>query len=124
VGLRQPNESVNYALMRRPLFAGTVVLFALCWIAAGPGGLLMREVLGCPDPAMHHHHHGTTSGHGPCVCAGMVGVSDLAVSDTLPEASAGPVVSMPAVRPAERAVAAPHASVSLTPPTPPPNTRA
>ena len=109
--------------MRRLLFAGMLVVSTICWVAAGPGGLLTRELLGCPDPAMHHHHHGAPA-KGPCVCAGMVDVLDLAVSDTLPETFAELVVSTSAIPAPEPAVVARHESRSPTPPTPPPNTRA
>jgi len=113
--------------MRRLLFVGMLVLSAACWMTAGPGGLLMREVLGCPDPAMHHHHHhhGSDADRGPCVCTGMMSVSDLAVSDTLTVSpTAGPEIVAQVTPQAEPLGTPAPASRTLTPPTPPPNSRA
>jgi len=62
-----------------------VSVLAGCWLAAGPGGLLLREVLACDDAmATHagHTHHAPPSG--PCFCSQMAGGFDQAVSVAAP----------------------------------------
>jgi hypothetical protein len=71
--------------MRR---APPLVLFsfaALCWLAAGPGGVTVQALAACRHDAMHQSHpgHGGAPA-GPCFCDEMTGGSDLAVSTAVP----------------------------------------
>ena len=72
-------------------FRSVVVLAAACWLAAGPGGLVLRQALACREAmAAHHgpHGHHMPSGEGPCFCAQMVGAFDQTVSATMPSVAA------------------------------------
>src|SRR2546427_12995644 len=69
--------------MRRSATVALMALAAVCWLAAGPGGLTVRALLACQNPhaaAGHAGHHGPLSApsDAPCFCADMTGVSDLA----------------------------------------------
>ncbi len=110
--------------MRRALFAGLLFVVAVCWLAAGPGGVTVQAALACRHHAMHlAHTHGHPLPAGtPCFCDEMTGGSDLAVSPALPAplavppVAAAPTALLPIVShfpsPVSRAVA---------PLTPPPN---
>lgn len=103
----------------------TLALAAAFWLAAGPGGLLLRQALACRDSmgmSMPHgaHSHQLPHGGGPCLCAQMVGSFDQVVSIAVP------ALTTNGVRPAPMAALAsppplPHpASPAFTPETPPP----
>jgi hypothetical protein len=84
--------------MRRACALASFILAALCWIAAGPGGVTLQAMLACRHHAMHQtgagHHHAPAKGSGgPCFCDEMTGGGgDLVVSEAFP--------TVPAVLPA------------------------
>lgn len=99
---------------------------ALCWMAAGPGGVVVRAQRACHHTAMGAHHarisqsrQGSTGG--PCFCSRMVGAFDQALSVALPSLvsplvlTVSPIVSVadPLLRPFPP-------SQSAGPETPPP----
>jgi hypothetical protein len=62
---------------------------AACWLAAGPGGIVVKAALACSQASMlaHHGHmgHGArTPSEGPCFCSQMVSAFDQAVSIAMP----------------------------------------
>jgi hypothetical protein len=101
------------------------ILFTLAaagWLAAGPGGLTVREVLVCRHHVAHHMagEHPTTPGDGPCFCDHMTSGVDLVVSTAI-QTPAPPVVSVgtPATGPSPDSPDPSPRSPSF-PPTPPP----
>src|SRR6266700_5148749 len=74
-------------------------LAAACWLAAGPGGLTVREVLVCRHHAAHHTagHHPASPADGPCFCDQMAGALHLAVSTAVPPPLAPPLSILPPV---------------------------
>lgn len=114
----------------RAPFLAVLQLAATCWLAAGPGGVVVRAVLACRHATMlmqhgHAGHAQTPAGGGPCFCSQMVGAFDQTVSVAVPP------LSTPALHAVTPIVAEMGASLfplppspSLTPPTPPPNTTA
>jgi hypothetical protein len=92
--------------MRPPVVRAIVVIAATFWLAAGPGGLVLRAALACNPVSMHGHHGHAGLGHGahmpgdgPCFCSQMVGAFDQAVSVAMASVSvstlqaAGPIVT-------------------------------
>ena len=92
------------------------ILFALaaaCWLAAGPAGVTVREVLLCHHAAHHMGgQHAAPPPQGPCFCDQMTGGLDLAVSTAVPT----PPVPEVALRPSF--IVAPPASPFSSPPSP------
>ena len=64
-------------------FRAVLLLASSCWLAAGPGGVVMRAALACRQVAMHMHHGPTPNG-GPCFCSQMVGAFDQVLAAALP----------------------------------------
>ena len=115
--------------MRPFVVRAIVVIAATFWLAAGPGGLVLRAALACDPVSMHGHHGHTDMGHGahmpgdgPCFCSQMVGAFDQAVSVAVAPVSvsalhtAGPIVTE---TPSSLFTLPP--SPVVTPETPPPN---
>ena len=81
---------------RAPFFA-VLQLAATCWLAAGPGGVVVRAVLACQHATMLMH----MPGDGPCFCSQMVGAFDQALSvatpplEPCPPMSVAPSVTVP-----------------------------
>lgn len=105
-----------------------LIVAAACWLAAGPGGLVLRAVLACNHAEKHGQHGHTDMGHsahmpgdGPCFCAGMVGTFDQVVSVAVPSllivapSTVSPIVSVADPSP----VSLPPSPVAV-PETPPP----
>jgi hypothetical protein len=105
-------------------FRLVVVLAAACWVAAGPGGLVLRQSLAGRDAmAAHHgpHGHHMPSGGGPCFCTQMVGAFDQTVSATMPSVDAtGRLVAGADVTVADPSAVPLPPSPTFTPETPPP----
>ena len=102
-----------------------LTLAAACWLAAGPGGLTVREVLVCRHHVAHHMagHHPASPADGPCLCDQMTGVGlDVAVSTAVPTPLGHDVAIAPPIADMPRAVPfpIPH-SPSFAPTPPPPN---
>ena len=79
-----------------------LVVVAACWLAAGPGGIVLKAALACAHASMQGHHGHMDMGHGahmpgdgPCFCSGMVGAFDQTVSVAVPLS----VPSLPTVAP-------------------------
>ncbi|HZI22431.1 MAG TPA: hypothetical protein VFD76_07925 [Gemmatimonadales bacterium] len=108
--------------MRSAASLGLLVLASLCWLAAGPAGGTIREVLACQHHARHHAHPGHSAPtDGPCFCDQMTGGSDLAVAEAMPARPAVPAVSVVLV--AISVYASPFrlpASPAFAPASPPP----
>jgi len=73
----------------RARFRALLWVAASCWLAAGPGGVVVRAALACHHAAMHvgHDHagHGArTPAGGPCFCTQMVGAFDQVLSAAVP----------------------------------------
>ena len=108
--------------MRR---APPLVLFsfaALCWLAAGPGGVTVQALAACRHHAMHQSHagHGGAPSDGPCFCDEMTGGSDLAVSTAMPTPPAPSAVVAGAERVAVFPSRFPIPPSPVFAPTPPP----
>ena len=82
-----------------------LVVAAACWLAAGPGGLVVKAALACHAATMAAHHEhmghgGRVPAGGPCFCGQMVGAFDQAVSVAVPSlpipasATPGPIVTV------------------------------
>ena len=115
----------------RPRRASSRVVFwlaASCWLAAGPGGVVVRAVLACRHAAMHMASSPGPAGHsghmpsdGPCFCSQMVGGFDqvlgIAVAAPFPVAlvTMAPMVGAPPLSRFPLPV-----SPLFTPETPPP----
>src|SRR6266700_7652934 len=97
-------------------------LAAACWLAAGPGGLTVREVLVCRHHAAHHTagHHPASPADGPCFCDQMAGALDLAVSTAVPTPLAPPLSSLPPVAAPSPLSRVPSPQSPAFPPVPPP----
>jgi hypothetical protein len=97
-------------------------LAAACWLAAGPAGGTVRELLVCRHHAAHHMagQHPTTPPDGPCFCDQMTGGLDLAVSTAVPTPLGHDVVILPPVADLPRAVPFPIPHSPSFAPTPPP----
>ncbi len=98
---------------------------AVCWLAAGPGGVTVQALLACRHHAMHQSHpgHGTsgTTSDGPCFCGEMTGGSDLAVSTAAPTPlAAPPVLALPTEMMTHLALFPLPASPAFPPASPPP----
>jgi len=102
----------------RPRRASSRVVFwlaASCWLAAGPGGVVVRAVLACRHAAMHMASSPGHAGHGgphmpsdgPCFCSQMVGGFDHVLS-----------VAMPAVEPVRSLIVAPGMALRPSSPFP------
>jgi len=110
----------------RALFHVVFGLAAACWLAAGPGGVVMRAALACRHAEMHGHggpaHQGApTPNGGPCFCAGMVGVLDQVVSEAVPAVEpVGALVTVPVVTASASSAVSLPLSPAFTPETPPP----
>src|ERR1700680_4149793 len=63
---------------RRVPFRAVFWLAATCWLAAGPGGVVVKAALACHHASMVAHH-----GPGPCFCNRMMGAFDHTVSVAL-----------------------------------------
>jgi hypothetical protein len=88
-------------------------LAAACWVAAGPAGVTVREVLLCHHAAHHMgEQHPATPPQGPCFCDQMTGGLDVAVSTAVPTPPVPAVTLRPSV------VVAPPASPCSSPPSP------
>ena len=99
-------------------------LAAACWLAAGPGGLTVREVLVCRHHAAHHTagHHPASPADGPCYCDQMAGALDLAVSPAVPTPLVPQLAILPPVAEWSPASRIPFpASPTYSPTPPPPN---
>src|SRR5882672_11472520 len=64
---------------RHAPFRAVFLLAATCWLAAGPGGGVVKAALACRHATMLGHH-----GPGPCFCNQMTGAFDQALSVALP----------------------------------------
>jgi len=110
--------------MRRASPLTLFALAAVCWLAAGPGGVTVQAVLACRHHAAHQSHsgHGGAPANAPCFCGEMTGALDLAVSTALPTPSAPDVTPVPprAERAAVSRVPRP-VSQTFAPTPPPPN---
>ncbi len=98
-------------------------LAALCWLAAGPGGETVREVLVCRHHAAHHAagHHASSPADGPCFCDQMTGGLDLAVSTAVPTPLVPQVATRPVVVESQHPPLFPlPSSPAFTPASPPP----
>jgi len=112
-----------------PRFAPRTILVvaAMCWLAAGPGGVVVKAALACHHAmkvAQHGHmgHGPRMPGDGPCFCSQMIGAFDQAVSVAVAS------LRMPALHTASPIVTETHPSLFPLPPspvvapeTPPPN---
>jgi hypothetical protein len=109
--------------MRTAMWRTLLTLAAVCWLAAGPGGLTVREVLVCRHHAAHHMAGQTSSpADGRCVCDQMTGGLDLAVSTAVPTPLGHHVMLRPPVVMPLLASRFPRpASPSYSPTPPPPN---
>jgi hypothetical protein len=78
-----------FVRMRRPHapFRAVFWLAATCWVAAGPGGVVVKAALACHHATMVAHH-----GPGPCFCSQMMGAFDQTVSVEMPAVT--PVASL------------------------------
>jgi hypothetical protein len=111
---------------RHAPFRAVFWLAATCWLAAGPGGVVVRAVLACRHAAMQMQDGDTPRGAHmpqgePCFCTQMAGGFDQVLS-----------VSAPAAEPAARWIMTPVVAVThpslfplpltpaLAPETPPP----
>lgn len=98
-------------------------LAAAAWLIAGPGGLLLREVLTCRDHMATTQHTG--GGHhappaGPCFCSQMAGAFDQAVSVAVPALAIAAVSTAPTVDASYPAVVSLPVSLTRAPnPRPP-----
>jgi hypothetical protein len=118
-----------------PRFAARTMLVvaAACWLAGGPGGLVLRAALGCNHARMHGHHghmgmdmgrgvHMSMPSDGPCFCSGMVGAFDQVVSVAIPSL---PILALHTVIPIVTVVDSSRFPLPLSPvavpETPPPN---
>ena len=112
----------------RAPFLAVLSLAAACWLAAGPGGVVVRAVLACRHATMlmHHGHagHAKTPAGGPCFCSQMVGGFDQALSVAMPAVVPSPATGVAVSMPAHTSPVPLPPSPTLTPPTPPPNTAA
>jgi len=99
-----------------------LTLAAACWLAAGPGGLTVREVLVCRHHAAHHEagHHPASPPDGPCFCDQMTGGLDLAVSTAVPTPLAPPLSILPPVAAPSPQSPVPGPQSPAFPPVPPP----
>ena len=108
--------------MRSALRSICFTLAAACWLAAGPGGLTVREVLVCRHHAVHHRAgaHPSSPANGPCFCHQMTGGLDVAVSTAVPTPLVPQLAILPAVvRPVPPSLF-PLPSSPFYSPTPPP----
>lgn len=99
-------------------------LAAACWLAGGPGGLTVRELLVCRHHAAHHMagQHPTTPTDGACFCDQMTGALDVAVSTAVPTPLVPQLAILPAVvRPVPPSLFPLPASPFYSPTPPPPN---
>ena len=102
------------------------MLFALaaaCWLAAGPGGGTVRELLVCRHHAAHHMggQHPASPADGPCFCAEMTGGLDLVVSTAVPTPETpGLTLVAPAALPTAPSLYPLPSSPAFTPTPPPP----
>jgi hypothetical protein len=82
-----------------------LIIAAACWLAAGPGGVVVKAALACHHASalgQHTHmgHGARTPGDGPCFCGQMVGVFDQVVSVAVPpvvmaaQSTVSPIVSV------------------------------
>jgi hypothetical protein len=103
----------------------TVLVVALgSWLAAGPGGLTLRELFTCRDHPTHHMGapHQTPPQQGPCFCDQMTHGLDFAVSIAAPTPPAPALTLVAPPRAAARPThVAPPASPAFPPTPPPPN---
>jgi len=99
-----------------------LTLAAACWLAAGPGGLTVREVFVCRHHVAHHMvgQHPTTPPDGPCFCDQMTGGLDLAVSTAMPTPDVPQVATLPPVAESSPASRIPPPASQTYPPVPPP----
>ena len=103
-----------------------LVVASACWLAAGPGGLVLKAALGCDRTSMHAHHghmgHGAhMPGDGPCFCSQMIGAFDQTVSVAVPSLLiTAPSTISPIVAVAEPFPFPLPASPVVVPETPPP----
>ncbi|HVH09452.1 MAG TPA: hypothetical protein VM736_06620 [Gemmatimonadales bacterium] len=108
--------------MRRTAPVTLLVVALGLWLAAGPGGLTLREILTCSDHPTHHMggpHHAPAH-PGPCFCDQMTQGLDFAVSLAVPTPPASPLsFVVPPTGPERPARVTPPASPAF-PPTPPP----
>jgi hypothetical protein len=110
--------------MRRASAVIAFTLAALCWLAAGPGGVTVQALLACGHHAMHQSHdgHGGAPANGPCFCDEMTGGSDLAVSMAVPTPPvASPLVAVPDAAPMDAGLFPLPPSPVFPPIPPPPN---
>ncbi len=88
--------------MRRRSLLPTLLLAAVAWLAAGPGGVTLQAIAAClhhPHVAGSHHGHDAKLPPGtPCFCDEMTGGSDIAVSPAVPAPAAVSVVIVDAHR--------------------------
>jgi hypothetical protein len=106
---------------------GAAAIALACWLAGGPGGLVLRATLACRHQAMAplHQHHAGLPADGPCFCEAMAAGADVATVPLGVPAPAPPVVPVaarvtraPALRPPTR-----PASPEYPPLPPPPDGR-
>ena len=97
-------------------------LAAACWLAAGPAGGTVRELLVCRHHAAHHMagQHPTTPADGSCFCDQMTVGLDLAVSTAVPTPLAPQLAIVPPVPEASSASRFPLPASPTYSPTPPP----
>ena len=105
--------------------AGPVTLLVVAlgaWLAAGPGGLTLRELFTCRDHPMHHMGapHQTPPNKGPCYCDQMAHGPDFAVSLAVPTAPAPRLTLVAPPRTLERSTPVVRPRSPAFAPTPPP----
>jgi hypothetical protein len=101
---------------RHAPFRAVFWLAATCWLAAGPGGVVVKAVLACHHATMVAHH-----GPGPCFCSQMTGAFDQAVSVALPAVTlVAPLRAVPGAPAVESARFPLPPSPVTSPETPPP----
>ena len=108
--------------MRSTASLGLLAVASLCWLAAGPAGNTIREVIACRHHVQHHAHvgHGAPT-DGPCFCDQMTGGSDLAVAEAMPAPLAVPEIRVALVAvPVSAALFPLPASPAFAPAPPPP----
>jgi hypothetical protein len=113
--------------MRGCSVRGAAAIALACWLAGGPGGLVLRATLACRHQAMAplHQHHAGVPADGPCFCEAMTPGADMGIVPPGVPAPAPPVVPVAARvtrLPAPRPPAQP-AAPEVSPLSPPPDGR-
>jgi hypothetical protein len=102
-----------------------LVVAAACWLAAGPGGVVVKAALACHHASglVQHTHmgHGARApGDGPCFCGQMIGAFDQAVSIAVPAVATPAAAVTPIVTLTAASLFLLPPSPTVSPETPPP----